>query len=58
MELGLVSTLPHYYARSKLGFSTYAGMKDIMDKLPEKQGRNFKALVLSDADLVLLKIRG
>jgi hypothetical protein len=58
IELGLVSTLPHYYARSKLGFSTYAGMKDIMDKLPEKQGRNFKALVLSDADLVLLKILG
>jgi hypothetical protein len=53
-ELGLVSTLPHYYARSKLGFSTYAGMKDILDKLPEKYGKNFKALVLSDADIVLL----
>lgn len=54
-ELGLVSTLPHYYARSKLGFTTYAGMKDILDKLPEKHGKNFKALVLSDADIVLLK---
>lgn len=56
-ELGLVSTLPHYYARSKLGFSTYAGMKDILDKLPEKHGKNFKALVLSDADIVLLKMQ-
>ncbi|HKZ61447.1 MAG TPA: hypothetical protein VJZ68_03390 [Nitrososphaera sp.] len=55
LELGLVSTLPHYYASSKLGFSTYAGMKDILDKLPEKYGKNFKALVLSDADIVLLK---
>jgi hypothetical protein len=54
-ELGLVSTLPHYYARTKLGFTTYAGMKDILDKLPEKHGKNFKALVLSDADIVLLK---
>jgi hypothetical protein len=54
-ELGLVSTLPHYYARSKLGFSTYASMKDILDKLPEKYGKNFRALVLSDADIVLLK---
>lgn len=54
LELGLVSTLPHYYARTKLGFSTYAGMKDILDKLPEKYGKNFKALVLSDADIVLL----
>lgn len=57
LELGLVSTLPHYYARTKLGFSTYAGMKDILDKLPEKQGKNFKTLVLSDADIVLLKPR-
>lgn len=56
-ELGLVSTLPHYYARTKLGFTTYAGMKDILDKLPEKHGKNFKALVLSDADIVLLKNR-
>jgi len=55
LELGLVSTLPHYYAKSKLGFSTYASMKDILDKLPEKYGKNFKALVLSDADIVLLK---
>jgi hypothetical protein len=54
-ELGLVSTLPYYYARTKLGFSTYASMKDILDKLPEKHGKNFKALVLSDADIVLLK---
>jgi hypothetical protein len=58
LELGLVSTLPHYYARSKLGFSTYAGMKDILDKLPEKHGKNFKALVLSDADILLLKPKG
>ena len=56
-ELGLVSTLPHYYARGKLGFSTYAGMKDIIDKMPEKQGKNFRALVLSDADITLLKAR-
>jgi hypothetical protein len=54
LELGLVSTLPHYYARGKLGFTTYAGMKDVLDKLPEKQGKNFKALVLSDADILLL----
>jgi hypothetical protein len=44
-------------AKDKLGFSTYAGMKDILDKLPEKQGKNFKALVMSDADIVLLKPR-
>lgn len=56
-ELGLVSTLPHYYAKGKLGFSIYTGMKDILDKMTEKHGKNFKALVLSDADIVLLKPR-
>ena len=54
-ELGLVSTLPHYYTKTKLGFTTYAGMKDIIDKLSEKQGKNFRALVLSDADITLLR---
>ncbi|HEX7032183.1 MAG TPA: hypothetical protein VF172_04215 [Nitrososphaera sp.] len=57
IELGLVSTLPHYYAGTKLGFSTYASMKDILDKLSEKQGKNFRALVMSDADIVLLNPR-
>ena len=56
-ELGLISTLPHYYARTKLGFTTYAGMKDILDRQLEKHGKNFKALVLSDADITLLKLR-
>ena len=54
IELGLVSTLPYYYAKTKLGFSTYASMKDILDKLSAKQGKNFRALVMSDADIVLL----
>ncbi|HXV45167.1 MAG TPA: hypothetical protein VD736_00660 [Nitrososphaera sp.] len=57
LELGLVSTLPHYYARNKLGFTTYAGMKDILEKLPEKHGKSFRALVLSDADILLLKVQ-
>jgi hypothetical protein len=54
-ELGLVSTLPHYYASTKLGFTTYSGMKETLHKLAEKQGKNFKALILSDADITLLR---
>ncbi|HEY7733266.1 MAG TPA: hypothetical protein VIB07_00570 [Nitrososphaera sp.] len=56
-ELGLVSTLPHYYSKTKLGFSTYAGMKDIMEKLPEKIGKSYRAIVLSDADITILRPR-
>jgi hypothetical protein len=54
-ELGLVSTLPYYYVKTKLGFATYSGTNDILQKLLEKHGKNFKALVLSDADITLLK---
>ncbi len=54
-EMGLVSTLPHYYAKTKLGFTTYSGTKDVLQKLQEKHGKNFKTLVLSNADITLLK---
>jgi hypothetical protein len=50
-ELGLVSSLPNYYA-SKLGFSTYAGVKDAFEKMLAKHGKGHKSLVLSDADII------
>ncbi|MDQ3888745.1 MAG: hypothetical protein M3251_05675 [Thermoproteota archaeon] len=54
-EIGLLSTIPHYYAKTKLGFATYSGTKDILQKLQEKHGKNFRTLVLSNADITLLK---
>jgi hypothetical protein len=54
-DLGLVSTLPRYYATAKLGFTAYSGMSDIMQKLPEKLGKSYRAMVLSDADITLLR---
>jgi hypothetical protein len=54
-EMGLVSTLPHYYTKTKLGFATYSGTKDILQKLQEKHGKNFRTLILSNADITLLK---
>ena len=56
-ELGLVSTLPRYYAGSRLGFTTYSGMNDILQRMPEKIGKSYRAIVLSDADITLLKPR-
>ena len=53
-ELGLVSALPRYYA-TRLGFTTYSGMNDVLQKLPEKVGKSYRAIVLSDADITLLK---
>jgi len=54
-QIGLVSTLPHYYTKTKLGFAVYSGTRDILQKLQEKHGRHFKTLVLSNADITLLK---
>jgi len=54
-DVGLVSTLPYYYTKTKLGFMTYSGTKDVLQKLQEKHGKNFKTLILSNADITLLK---
>ena len=54
-DMGLVSTLPHYYTKTKLGFTPYSGTKDVLQKLQEKHGKNFRTLVLSNADITLLK---
>ena len=53
-ELGIVSSLPNYYA-TKLGFSTYAGVKDAFEKMLAKHGKGHKSLVVSDADISLVK---
>jgi len=55
-ELGVVSTLPHYYLK-KLGFLTFASVKDALDKLLAKQGKSHKLLVISDADISLVRAR-
>ena len=55
-DLGILSTLPQYYLK-KLGFETYGGTKDVLQKLLTKHGKTHKILVSSAADLVLLKMR-
>jgi hypothetical protein len=54
-ELGLVSTVPHYYANSRLGFTIYKGAKEIVDKLSQKYGRNFKSIILSEPNIIHVK---
>lgn len=54
-DIGLVSTLPYYYTKAKLGFMKYSGTRDVLQKLQEKYGKNFKTLVLSNADITLIK---
>jgi len=55
-DLGILSTLPKYYLK-KLGFETYAGTNDVLEKLLAKHGKNHKIIVSSAADLTLLMLR-
>jgi hypothetical protein len=55
-DLGILSTLPQYYLK-KLGFESYRGAKDVLQKLLAKHGKNLKILVSSEGDLALLKVR-
>jgi hypothetical protein len=56
-ELGIVSTLPRYYLKTKLGIKTYGSVKNVIEELLTKYGKNHKVLVLSDPDIILLKVR-
>jgi hypothetical protein len=56
-ELGIVSTLPQYYLKSKLGIKTYGSIKNVIEEFVTKYGKNHKVMVLSDADIILPKVR-
>lgn len=54
-EIGIISSLPQYYAAAKLGMTTYSGVRDALEKLLSKHGRGHKSLVVSDAEVILLR---
>ena len=55
-QLGIMSTLPQYYLNTKLGIKTYGGMKNVIEELLAKHGKNAKILVVSDPDIMLLRV--
>jgi hypothetical protein len=54
-QLGIMSTLPHYYL-TKLGMKTYGGVKNVIEELLVKHGKNTKILVVSDPDILHLGV--
>jgi len=54
-ELMLISTLPDYYVKSRLGFKTFRRIKDALHHILNVHGPRQKVLVVSDASKVLLK---
>jgi hypothetical protein len=53
-DLCILSSIPQYYLRTLLGFTTYRGIKDILQDLLAKYGKNHKILTVSDAEIILL----
>ena len=53
-QLGIISTLPQYYLK-KLRLDTYTSLKNVLEELLVKYGKNHKVLVVSDADIAYLK---
>ena len=54
-ELMLISTLPDYYVKNRLGFKTVRRIKDVLYHILNIHGPRQKVLVVSDASKVLLK---
>ena len=54
-NLSLVSALPDYYTKNRLGFKTFRRTKDVLQSLLNVYGPKQKVLVVSDASKVLLK---
>ena len=56
-NLILISTIPLYYSREKLGFKTARGVGDGLQQILDKHGSRTKITVVPDASRTLLKVR-
>lgn len=54
-NIGMLTTVPEYYLKTKLGLSSFTSIKDVLNTLLLKHGKYHKILVLSDADIILTK---
>jgi hypothetical protein len=48
-DLGIISTLPEYYLKTKLGLKTFDSLKQVLTNLLSRYGKNHKVSVISDA---------
>jgi len=54
----VLSSLPHYYLRSRFGFEPFSRSEVILERLLDMNGKNHKTLVIPDPNLALFKILG
>ncbi|MEX1996607.1 MAG: transcriptional regulator [Nitrosopumilaceae archaeon] len=54
-QIGIVSILPEFYTKDKLGMIAFSGIKHAMDYILKTQGARQKVAVVSDGSYVLLR---
>jgi len=54
-KIGVVSVLPHYYTKDKLGMIPFGGTKESMEYVLKTYGERQKAVIVSDAAHLLLR---
>ncbi len=51
--LGLVSSIPFYYTKTKLGFNTYNNVKEVLENMMSRYGKSSKVMICPDPSITL-----
>ena len=54
-QIGIVSILPEFYTKDKLGMLAFSGIKYVMDHILKTQGARQKVTIVSDGSHILLR---
>ncbi|MGC2563420.1 MAG: hypothetical protein WA326_10490 [Nitrososphaeraceae archaeon] len=55
-DIGVISTIPQHYLKTKLGLETFDGLKQVMAKLLSKYGKNHKVTLISEGRSTLTRL--
>jgi hypothetical protein len=55
-DIGVVSTLPQHYLKTKLGLETFDGLRHVMTKLLSKYGKSHKVTLVSEGRSTLARL--
>ena len=55
-DIGIISTIPQHYLKTKLGLETFDGLKQVMAKLLSKYGKNHKVTLISEGRYTLTRL--
>ncbi|MGD1837628.1 MAG: hypothetical protein ACPKPY_06175 [Nitrososphaeraceae archaeon] len=54
-RIGIVSSLPHYYIKSKFNFDVHNNGKEVVNTILTRNGKNSKITIGTNPDIMLFK---